>query len=117
MLKHNLFILIRSAVGELIADIFGSSDEEEEFEASFGVFALTLNVNNYLCNCIREPEFCQKTQLFNFISNMGAVVLVVINTTHTHPFNGPMPGTTQVSRFQKGKTNLDFTEARDSEWQ
>jgi len=22
-----------------------------------------------------------------------------------------------VSRFQKGKTNLDFTEARDSEWQ
>jgi len=28
-----------------------------------------------------------------------------------------MPGTTQVSRYQKGKTNLDFTEARDSEWQ
>jgi len=26
-------------------------------------------------------------------------------------------GTTQVSRYQKGKTNLDFTEARDSEWQ
>ena len=24
---------------------------------------------------------------------------------------------TQVSRYQKGKTNLDFTEARDSEWQ
>jgi len=21
-----------------------------------------------------------------------------------------------VSRYQKGKTNLDFTEARDSEW-
>jgi len=27
--------------------------------------------------------------------------------THTHPFNGPL----------KGKTSLDFTEARDSEWQ
>ena len=26
-------------------------------------------------------------------------------------------GTTRVSRYQKGKTNLDFTEARDSEWQ
>jgi len=38
-------------------------------------------------------------------------------TTHTHPFNGPSSGTTQVSRYQKGKTNLDFTEARDSEWQ
>jgi len=24
--------------------------------------------------------------------------------------------TTQVSQYQKGKTNLDFTEARDSEW-
>ena len=36
--------------------------------------------------------------------------------THTHPFNGPFSGTTQVSRYQKGKTNLDFTEARDSEW-
>ena len=37
--------------------------------------------------------------------------------THTHPFNGPLSGTTLVSRYQKGKTNLDFTEARDSEWQ
>jgi len=36
---------------------------------------------------------------------------------YTHPFNGPLSGTTQVSRYQKGKTNLDFTEARDSEWQ
>jgi len=26
-------------------------------------------------------------------------------------------GITWVSRYQKGKTNLDFTEARDSEWQ
>jgi len=26
-------------------------------------------------------------------------------------------GTTQVSRYQKSKTNQDFTEARDSEWQ
>jgi len=36
---------------------------------------------------------------------------------HTHPFNGLFSGTTQVSRYQKNKTNLDFTEARDSEWQ
>ena len=36
--------------------------------------------------------------------------------THTYPFNGPFSGTTQVSQYQKGKTNLDFTEARDSEW-
>ena len=43
--------------------------------------------------------------------------------THTHTRlmalfpNGPFSGTTQVSRYQKGKTNLDVTEARDSEWQ
>jgi len=35
--------------------------------------------------------------------------------THTHLFNGPFSGTTRVSWYQKGKTNLDFTEARDSE--
>ena len=37
--------------------------------------------------------------------------------THTHPFNSPLSGTTHVKRYQKGKTNLDFSEARDSEWQ
>ena len=37
--------------------------------------------------------------------------------THTHPFNGSFSGTTRVGRYQKGKTSLDFTEARDSEWQ
>ena len=38
------------------------------------------------------------------------------NITHTH-LTALFSGTTQVSRYQKGKTNLDFTEARDSEWQ
>jgi len=33
------------------------------------------------------------------------------------PFNGSLSGTTQVSQHQKGKTNLDFTGARDREWQ
>jgi len=36
-------------------------------------------------------------------------------TTHT-PFNCSLSGTTRVCRYQKGKTKLDFTEARDSEW-
>jgi len=30
---------------------------------------------------------------------------------------GPWSGTTLVSRYQKGKTNLDFTEAKESDWQ
>jgi len=40
------------------------------------------------------------------------------STQHTHTrLTALFSGTTQVSRYQKGKTNLDFTEARDSEWQ
>ena len=35
----------------------------------------------------------------------------------TCPFNGPFSGTTRVSRYQTGKTNLDYTEGTDSEWQ
>ena len=45
------------------------------------------------------------------------LVVIVETHTHTHTFNGPFSGTTQVSRYQKRKTNLNFTEARDSEWQ
>jgi len=45
----------------------------------------------------------------------AAVTVYHLTHTHTHPFNGPVSGTTRVSRYQKGKTNLDFTEARDSE--
>jgi len=41
----------------------------------------------------------------------------VFHHHHHHTFNGLFSGTTQVSQYQKGKTNLDFTEARDSEWQ
>jgi len=35
---------------------------------------------------------------------------------HTQPFNGHLSQTTRVSRYQKGKISLDFTEASDSEW-
>ena len=42
---------------------------------------------------------------------------ILDGTKQQHPFNGPLSGTTQVSQYRKGKTNMDFTEARDSEWQ
>jgi len=55
----------------------------------------------------------------SFSSCLQSVVSGPCSTTHTHarthPFNGPFSGTTRVSWYQKGKTNLDFTEARDSE--
>ena len=47
--------------------------------------------------------------------SLGSIAFVIY--TYTHPFNGRFSRTTQVSRYQKGRTNLDFTEARDSEWQ
>ena len=71
-------------------------------------------------------------QLFTFNNNNNTKCYVISSSattfiirqslnvsthTHTHPFNGPLSGTTQVSRYQKGKTNRDFTEATDSEWQ
>jgi len=40
------------------------------------------------------------------------VQLLPLPLTHAHPFNGSFSGTTLVSRYQKGKTNLDFSEAR-----
>jgi len=43
-----------------------------------------------------------------------------VSNTHTHiHFTAlwTLSRITRVSRYQKGKTNLDFIEARDSEWQ
>jgi len=57
----------------------------------------------------------------NLITVNPLIISIVFRshtTTHTtHPFNGPFSWTTRVGRYQKGKTNLDFTEARDSECQ
>ena len=49
--------------------------------------------------------------------SIGSYLELTVEHTHTHAFNGPLSGTTQVGRYQKGKTSLDFTEATDSEWQ
>jgi len=50
---------------------------------------------------------------------LSAMVLLRMLHTHTntYPFNGPLSGTIWVSQYQKVKSNVDFTEARDSEWQ
>ena len=36
------------------------------------------------------------------------------NVPHTHPFNSLMSETTRVSRYQEGKTDLDFTKISHS---
>ena len=75
-----------------------------------------------------RPLLCRSKQML--IESLFLDVCIMLNlewdwdmssdlvfSTHTHPFNGPLSGTTWVSRYQKGKTNLDFTEATDSELQ
>jgi len=65
-------------------------------------------------------EVLKNKSIVLFIIIFGILSFSMIQQStdiHTHPFNGPLSGTTQVSRYQKGKTNLDFTVARDSEWQ
>ena len=73
-----------------------------------------------------------ETSVFSEDAGVGGTLQVKRSHTHTHThararthtrthararaFNGPFSGNTQVSQYQKGKTNLDFTEARDSEW-
>ena len=67
---------------------------------------------------MREVPCCQHT-----VHRKVNTDLFNCELTHecTHPrtraFNGPLSGTTQVSQCQKSKTNLYFTDARDSEWQ
>ena len=49
--------------------------------------------------------------------NTAATWVSLSRTLLLQPFNGLFSRTTWVRRYQKGKTNLDFTGARDSEWQ
>jgi len=51
------------------------------------------------------------------VSKADAIIITICEKKIHHTFNGHFSWTTRVSRYQKGKTNLDFTEARDSEWQ
>ena len=51
------------------------------------------------------------------LSTMSPYLLMYNENTYTHlTALYPISGTTRVGWYQKGKTNLDFTEARESEW-
>jgi len=50
------------------------------------------------------------------ISFFHNIFLITYIHTHTR-LTALCPELPRCSRYQKGKTNLDFTEARDSEWQ
>ena len=52
-----------------------------------------------------------------FIANIAYYAHYLRGRLQLQPFNGLFFRTAWVSRYPKGKTNLDFTGARDSEWQ
>jgi len=64
-----------------------------------------------------EQTPARPVKLFDGMMHFLANNFIMYTHTRTHPFNGPLSGTTRVSQYQNGKTNLDFTETRDSEWQ
>ena len=69
----------------------------------------------------------QLLQLLTHTSTLTINRFIIINTfvysaisllePPNQPFNGLFSRTTWVSQYQKGKTSLDFTGARDSQWQ
>ena len=66
------------------------------------------------CTCSRDTSAYSAVGVLNDYALHKS--MHSLTHTHTHMFNSPFSGTTQVSRCQNGKTNLDFTKARDSEW-
>jgi len=69
-------------------------------------YIILTNIQPKLSEVINLRQWHKSTHNYNCYTHV-----------YTHTFNGPFSGTTQVSQYQKGKTNLDFTVARDSEWQ
>ena len=51
-------------------------------------------------------QYCQLSRPGNNNNRLTSTTL----HTHIYPYNRPLSGTTQVSWYQKGETNLDFTE-------
>jgi len=71
-----------------------------------------------ICTSLQTDNHTNTSSLhFYMLHALLDALPTVSKHCNTHPFNGPLSGTTQMSRYQKGKTDLDFTEARDSEWQ
>jgi len=67
--------------------------------------------------CFAENLINRTTHAYWLITQLSLFLFLWLVRMWCHTFNGPFSGTTQVSWYQKAKTNLDFTEARDSEWQ
>ena len=74
------------------------------------------------CTCFQVLHSLFLYHTFGF--NVKYAILICIDITCSNriqqqqqPFKGLFSRTTWVSQYQKGKSNLDFTGERESEWQ
>jgi len=91
-----------------------TSEQHTDTQQTTLTFTLmgSLTKTNLTSNCSTDRKSHITAATYGISLRISTYIHIYI-----HPFNSPVSGTTQVSRYQKGKTNLDFTKARDSEWQ
>jgi len=64
------------------------------------------------------PRYEDRHNLYVFLQRLFTHTHTHARThARTHTRLAVFSGTTRVSRYQKGKTNLNLTEAKESEWQ
>ena len=88
---------------------FHSMFQQFDHSVRSTLYRVTVNCKLLVPHLNSNPLECILFSQYHYINPIST-------HTHTHPFNGPLSRTTWVSRYQKGKTDLDFTEARGSEW-
>ena len=90
----------------------GDSNLSSKLISTSGINHLT----SYWSFCLVSPQ-----HYITSIKQTDQMIHTKITIMYAQQFNSPlsaaMCGTTQVSQYQKSKTNLDFIEVRDSEWQ
>ena len=78
-----------------------------------GIFIKIFEIVYNICAILIPKRAFESSQKFEY---MYPACIFMQNCKHT--FNSPLSGAVLVSRYQRGKTSLlDFTEARDGEWQ
>ena len=89
--------------------IYDSFDPPECMPQTTSIISLTIFVG--VTSCVQQRDIPTTPHLQQKATPLHSTLLLLLLL---HTFNGPLSGTTQVSRYQKGKTNLGFTEVRGS---
>ena len=89
--------------------IYDSFDPPECMPQTTSIISLTIFVR--VTSCVQQRDIPTTPHLQQKATPLHSTLLLLLLL---HTFNGPLSGTTQVSQYQKGKTNLGFTEVRGS---